>query len=304
VAAFLGVMAVVAVIRSPKGSARLAMAASGLLAFWVLTLVARGASQATPIRYLYPAAALILVGVGELPSLIARTTPTRLSSAAPRWARIVAGGAALVVVAFVPLAIWWNSDVLNSGGAGLSAADTQVRAEQGALVLAGSTLPAGYQPDNVVMPQVTVGWFLKAVAQFGSPGDSADTLKKAGAATRTAIDNMLLRGRPMSVTSATPASGAAENLCEFRPVGGGEPPLVVKLPASGIRVTAPPTAGLAIRVKWLSSAFPLTPLATGIGAGSTSIIKWSASGHSISWEVELTPVPVPAASGSFATICK
>ena len=56
VAVILGVLAVVAVIRSPKRSARLAMAVSGLLAFWLLTLVARGVSQATPIRYLYPAA--------------------------------------------------------------------------------------------------------------------------------------------------------------------------------------------------------------------------------------------------------
>ena len=100
VAAFLGVMAVLAVIRSPKRSARLAMAVSGLLAFWVLTLVARGASQATPIRYLYPAVALILVGVGELPSLIARTTPTRLSRrcapvGAHRGRRSGAGGGGL-----------------------------------------------------------------------------------------------------------------------------------------------------------------------------------------------------------------
>ena len=62
----------------------------------------------------------MLVGVGELPSLIARTTPARLPRAAPLWARIVAGGAAVVVVAYVPLAIWWNSAMLNSGSAGLT----------------------------------------------------------------------------------------------------------------------------------------------------------------------------------------
>ena len=71
------------------------------------------------------------------------------------------------------------------------------------------------------MPQVTVGPLLQAVAQFGSPGDSPDVLKKASAATRTTIDNMLLGGLPMSVTPATPASGAAARLCESHPVGRG-----------------------------------------------------------------------------------
>ena len=77
----------------------------------------------------------------------------------------------------------------------------------------------------------------------------------------------------------------------------------MNLPAGGIRVTAPTTVGLAIRVKWLSSTFPRMPLAAGIGAGMTSIMKWSTRPSGIRWKVELTPVPAPAASGSFATIC-
>ena len=205
----------------------------------------------------------------------------------------------VVVVAYVPLAIWWNSDLLNAGSAGLAATDTQVRAEQGALVVAGSTLPEGYKPDTSLMPQVTVGPFLQAVARFGSSADSTNVLRKASPATRTTIDNMLLGGLPMSVTSATPVPGS----CEAHPVGLSDPALVVNLPAGGIRVTAPKAAGLAIRVKWLSSAFPPMPLATSIGAGTTSIIKWSARPNGIRWQVELTAVPVPVAPGSFAIIC-
>jgi hypothetical protein len=303
VAAMLGVLVVVAVIRSPKGSARLAMAVSGVLAFWVLTLVARGASQATPIRYLYPAAALVLIGAGELPSLISRTKPASLPGNAPRWARLVVVAAVVIVVAYVPLAIWWNSDMLVSGGDVLTGAETQARAEQGALVLAGSALPRTYRPDTSVMPQVTVGSFLQAVEQFGSPGDGPTALTRASATTRKTIDEMLLRGRPMSVKSAAPTSAAGAKLCEAHPIGLGEAPLVVNLPSGGIRVTAPPTAGLAIRVKSLSSTFPPMALATRIGAGTTSDIKWSSRPTGIHWQVELTPIPAPAPAGSLATIC-
>ena len=227
VAAILGVLTVVAVIRSPKRSARLAMAVSGLLAFWILTLVARGIAQATPIRYLYPAAALVLIGVGELPSLIVPTVPAQ---PAQPWARVVGGVAVAVVVAYVPLAIWWNSDTLNSGGGFLTSTDTRVRAEQGALLFAGSTLPKGYRPDTNLMPQVTVGPLLAAAAQFGSPGDSSDVLKKSSAAARSAIDAMLLGGRPMWVvpTARTSRSWAWAVHAPFdrpeRPAADREPP--------------------------------------------------------------------------------
>ena len=277
------------------------MALTGLLTFWVLTLATRGASPATPIRYLYPAAALVLVAVGELPSLIIRERGPFLPADAPPWGRRVAIVAMVGIVGYVGLAIWWNSDVLRSGSTTLATSESQIRAEEGVLDLAGQTLPPTYQPDPVEMPQVTVGSYLRAAAAFGSPGDGRSAIMTSSEAVRSTIDGWLLRGLPMRIV---PASGGGETSCGCAqvPVGGVSPPPTFQLPVRGAGITAPADAALSIRVKSFSNTFPLAPVTT-VAPGSVSTIKWSTVPNGIRWEVELTPVPTPAASGSFAIIC-
>ena len=188
---------IAAVVRSPGQAARLAMATSGLLAFWLLTLLARGISQDSASRYLYPAAALVLIAAGELPTLITRKQRGRHAADMSTWAAGVGAIAAVAVVAFAALAIWWNAAILTSGAAGLNGVSAQVETELGAVTLAGPALPATFQPDGTLMPQVTVGPYLKSVAAFGSPvGSATDAAYPFGAS----VDAMLLRGRPMEVS--------------------------------------------------------------------------------------------------------
>lgn len=297
----LGLAIVVAVFRSPLRAGRLAMAVSGLLVFWALTVVARGISPSSPSRYLYPAAAFILVAAGELPSLIMKTPRGELSPDAPKWARVTATAALIVVVAYTGLAIWWNADVLTAGDSGLASVSSQVRSELAAVVLAGSALPMRFRPDHVLMPQVTVGPFLEGVGKFGSPGVSTMYILHASNPLGATLDAMLLQGRPMRIAPAAVLPSQPVR-CTVTPLSSSDPTTTFRLPRLGAYVTAPQGANLAVRVKALSSTFPDGALAT-ITAGSTDIVRWSVRPTTIHWDVELTLVPAAAPAGSVATVC-
>jgi hypothetical protein len=292
---------IAAVVRSPGRAARLAMATSALLAFWLLTLLARGVSQDSASRYLYPASALVLVAVGEIPTLITRKQRARHAVGMRAWTARVGTIAALAVVAFAAVAIWWNASTLTNGAAGLKGVSAQVETELGAVTLAQPALPVTFQPDGTLMPQVTVGPYLRSVAAFGSPvGSLADAANPMGAS----VDAMLLRGRPMDVSSASDpdADQTNDKRCVRSAISPGGQPVTFTLPQRGALVQAPPGAALDVRVKSFAEAFPNQALAV-VGAGSTSRLRWSAKTSSIRWTVELTPARSPAPVGSVATVC-
>ena len=217
------------------------------------------------------------------------------------WAAGVSAIAAVVVVAFAAVAIWWNAAVLTSGAAGLNGVSAQVETELGAVTLAGPALPATFQPDGTLMPQVTVGPYLKSVAAFGSPvGSVTDSAYPFGAN----VDAMLLRGRPMSVSpvSDPDAAQTSGKTCVRSSVGPNSQPVIFTLPPGGAAVEAPPGAALDVRAKSFSVAFPEQTLAV-VNVGSTIRLQWSAKTNSIRWTIELTPAPSPAPPGSVATVC-
>lgn len=302
-AVLTGVLAaaiLVAVIRSPGRSARLAMATSGLLTFWLLTLLARGVSQDSASRYLYPAAALVLVAVGELPALITRRQRGRHAVHMPAWTVRAGAVAALCVVAFAAVAIWWNAATITSGAAGLRGVSSQVETELGAVRLAGTALPATFQPDGSLMPQVTVGPYLQSVASFGSPvGPLTDAANPLGAD----VDAMLLRGRPMHVSRVPgPDNDGQAGRCQHPTLGPDSATVLFTLPQSGSVITAPLDASIALRAKSFAAAFPAEPLST-IAPGSSVLLKWSPVPTRVHWTLELTPVPSPAPAGSVVTVC-
>jgi hypothetical protein len=299
--AVLGAAIIVAVVRSPGRAARLAMATSGLLAFWMLTLLARGVSQNSASRYLYPAAALALIAVGELPALIARSHRGHHASRTSSSVMVMGTVAACGVVAYAALAIWWNAGGLTGASGGLGAISAQVKAELGVVTLARGALPAAFQPDGARMPQVTVGPYLKAVAQFGSP---TPTPTNVGHRYGTVLDAMLLRGRPMEVSpipfpDKTLTAGKG---CQRSVLGPSSPTVVFTLPQRGSVITAPRGTRIALRVKAFAPAFPAAPLTT-IARGRTAAVTWSPVPTRVHWTVEVTPVPAPAPVGSFVTVC-
>ncbi len=302
-AVLTGVLAaaiVVAVVRSPGRAARLAMATSGLVAFWLLTLLARGVSQDSASRYLYPAAALVLVATGELPTLVSRRDRGRHAAGIPAWTAHLGAIAVLFVVAFAALAIWWNAAPLASSATNLNGVSAQVETELRAVTLAGSALPATFQPNGSLMPQVTVGPYLKSVAAFGSPGGS---LTNAPDPLGSIADAMLLRGRPMEVSAGDPDSSPPVGKdCQRSALGPNRPNVSFTLSQRGSVITAPRDAAIALRVKSFAATFPAVPLTT-ISQGETVTLKWSPLPTRIRWTFEVTPLPAPAPAGSVVTVC-
>ena len=302
VAVVLGVLVILALARSPGGAARLAMAVTGLLSFWVLTVLARGGGQGSQSRYLYPAATLAFVAVGELPALIARNPPRHQRSNPPSWIPVVAWLAIAGIVAYAGLAIWWNASSLDSGASGLAENSAVVRAELGAVVLAGPALPSAYRPDTFTMPQVSVGPFLRAVAAFGTPGDSQRDLENQPRTLLSALDAMLLRGRSLMVSeTGTPSSDAA-NQCQQRPLGTVDPTVNITLVPKGSVVVTPGNVVLTVRTRSLSTVFSPQPIAI-VTPGSTRLVRWSAHPTHLTWYVQFALLPNSAPGSSSVTVC-
>lgn len=295
----LGALCVVSFVRSPKRGARLAMALTGLLAFWILTDVARGASSGTLSRYIYPAAALVLIAIGELRSLIMGIDPRHRAASRLSWAKTVRWVIAAGVVGYAGLAIWWNAAPLGVADDGLLGVSAVVRAELGAVVAAGHALPADYQPDNRFMPQVKVGPFLRAVKAFGSPADELRVIHETPPSVQSTIDTMLLQGQPLEVQT-THLSPTGIGPCTTHAFGRSGN-VMFALPANGALVTAPGNAYLAVRSAALSQTFPPQPQAI-IAPGSTNLIRWTNRPDRIAWRIQLTAMPPALSSVSVCLV--
>jgi len=260
---------VAAVVRSPGRAGRLAMAVSGVLSFWAITAYDRGAANVGSSRYLFPAAALVLVAVAEVPGLL--RVPAVARSGSRHWwsATVVGDAAAVVVVAYGALAIFWNSTIMVAGAGGL-VLDAQIaRAELAAVQLAGPALAPGFRPDEAVMPQIYTGPYLAAVAAWGSPADSPASLGHLAPALRAHVDSVLLRGLPMHVVSVsasdTPAGGCPVSVVD----GIAQTPM----PSSGVWVTTTDLDAL-VTVRAYSPTFQPVPGGT-IGTGQHVHLVWT-----------------------------
>lgn len=244
----------------------------------------------------------MLIAAGELPALVTgQRGAARHTAGPPRWAGFAAAVFVAALVGYTGLAIWWNAPVLTSGAGGLATTATEVRAELGAVVLAGPALPPGFRPDTVRMPQVAVGPFRLAVAVFGSPGATRDQIARTSEAMRAGLDSMLLDGMPITVTPSAFIPPAVWARCTTWPIVAGEP-LTVALPTYGLWVATPPDVGLTVYGRALASAFPAEPLST-LGPGTTHAIRWPSQHTTLHWKLEFAPATTPVPVRSAATVC-
>ncbi len=290
-AVILLILVVAAFARSPRQSGRLAMAVTGALSFWVLTMLTRGTSP-TASRYLYPGVVFVLLAVGELPRLLAPGRARRVHAAATRsrGTRVLSVGLVAGIVAYSAFAIWRNSSALLFGQSSLLRVSQTVRAELGAVQLAGADLPAGFRPDTADMPQVTTGPFLAAVAAYGAPGDSSRGISAAPPTARTTVDAMLLRALPMRLAPSLPRGPVVS--CPSSAAGTS---LVVTLPETGLWVTTPAAGPLSIEVRAFSPTY--LPVADGVvPAGATLHLDWSGATSEIHWTVLIHAPATPSVS--------
>ena len=211
----------------------LAASVAGALTFWGLTALSRAQlNDPDASRYLYPGAVLVVLVVAEL------ARDVRLRPAAWVVVGLLVGGAALS-----------GYGALRDGAAHLQDWSSYLRAELGALQLAGTTVDPNYQPDPLRAPDIRTGQYLDAIRGLGPAGDSPDQVRREGEPQRQTADQVLARtlgfglgpapagaspGSAPAVERSAGGTAAAEGGClVFRPAGGGAL-LDMALPEQGV----------------------------------------------------------------------
>jgi hypothetical protein len=216
-------------VRLARTTLRPAMASFIVLAgaFWFLTGVTRGSlGDADANRYIYPGSIFVLLIVSE----------------ALAYSRI--HPAVVTAVATMALfAIGANLVALSMGSNQLRASSATVRAELTAVEIARNVVRRDFQPDPLLLPQVSAGPYLDAVNALGSPAYSVATLEKSPEDLRAASDGVLERAEVIRLEgmSAAPKNGpapSADQRIAFEQ--DGQSCLRLTIPASGATFTSPP----------------------------------------------------------------
>ena len=121
-----------------------------------------------------------------------------------------------------------------------------VRAELGALEVAGAGTRSDFAPDPVRAPDITAGKYFAAIRDYGSPASTTAEIARAGEAERQAADSVLLQAlgaavvpdgvassEPPAVELATNGQTATQDGCiRFTPSAAGAA-LDIGVPRSG-----------------------------------------------------------------------
>jgi hypothetical protein len=296
----VGVAALVALVRSPKAGARLAMAMSGGVTFWGLTALARGSSDPNASRYLYPGAAFLLLVIAETWALLGASSVSRGLRpglhASGRWQRRAQAAGLVAAVSLCAIVVWANATPLEAGSATLDSASASVGPELAAVQRAGTALPDSFRPDTTFMPQVVTGTYLRAVAQFGSPAPALG----AGTADSNleSADLLLLRGRPIVLEPAAPVADCTPIALH---TDGGV--TAFTLPATGTAlVTAPATSGITLRARAFAPHYTLPPIGL-VSPGNTVSLRWDPqAAQGVHWRISLWPVVATSRPSSVADV--
>ena len=265
------------IVRSRVMTLRLFALLGAAAVYWGLAAVFRGHLNApNDSRYLYLGAILVLlIALELLPPVV--TTPRLL----------------LVVAVFVGASAAANFGSLRGGSQFLQDWSRYVRAELGALELAGPETRSDFAPDPVRAPDITAGKYFNAIREYGSPASSASEIARAGEAERQAADSVLLQalgativpdgtpaGGSPSVEAATNGQTATQNGCiRFTPAGAGAA-LDVRVPPLGLVVES--GGSVELRLRTFADGYPQQPFAS-IPPGTSSLrlparrgVRWHA----------------------------
>jgi hypothetical protein len=280
------------IMRSRVLSLRLYALLAAAAAYWGLAAVFRAhASPPTDSRYLYLGAILVLLLTLEL------------------LPPVVVGPRLLVVVAaFVGASALANFGSLRSGSQYLQEWSRFVRAELGALELAGPGTKPDFAPDPVRAPDITASRYFEAVRQHGSPASSVAEIARAGEAERQAADSVLLQALgttaspggeaadavPPSVEATDKGRATTQGSCvRFVPSGAGAA-LDVAVPAQGLFVGSGAPTPVELRLRSFATTFPQQPFASL--ATGTHLLRLPVR-NGIRWHARLTAAqPLTACS--------
>jgi hypothetical protein len=280
------------IVRGRRQSLRFFALLAAAAAYWGLAAVFRAhVNPPTDSRYLYLGAILVLLLALEL------VPPVAIG---PRLLAVVA-----VLVGAAALA---NFGSLRSGSLHLQDWSRYVRAELGALEVAGPRARSDFAPDPVRAPDITAGRYFAAVRQYGSPASSAEEIVRGGEAERQAADSVLLgamgtaavpggeaaSGFPPAVEAADNGRTRTQGGCvRFTPSGSGAV-LDVNVPAPGLLIESSGEAPVELRLRRFATVFPEQPFAS-LPAGRHSVLPPARS--DVRWHARLTAAePLSACS--------
>jgi hypothetical protein len=252
-------------------------------AYWGLAAVFRAhVNPPTDSRYLYLGAILVLLLALELLPPVVTT---------PRLLAVVA-----VLVAASAIA---NFGSLRSGSVYLQDWSRYVRAELGALELAGPGTRSDFKPDPVRAPDITAGRYFEAIRQYGSPASTADEIASAGEPERRAADSVLIQALgALVLDGGTAASSAAPDVdatdkgeastrggcVRFTPSAAGAS-LDVSVPTRGLVIESTGSSPVELRLRSFAAGFP-QPAFAAIPSGTRSVRLPTRNG--VRWHARLT----------------
>jgi hypothetical protein len=245
--------------KRPVG-ARMVSLVLGLAALWGLTALLRAQLNAAgDSRYVYPGAVLIVLLGAEL----------------VHGARASLRGSAVAFVAVLFAAVA-NYGPLKAGSLHFQDWSSYVRAELGALEVAGPTAPPGLAPDPMRAPDITADRYFAAVRQLGSPADTPAEVRQRPEAQREAADGVLVAGlqvslrrtRPISVSTsplppleaATDVRGTRSGNCLTVRSTAADGSIALTVPSQGLVVDDQGPTAAEVRLRSFADSYP-TPLA-------------------------------------------
>jgi hypothetical protein len=191
-----------------------------------------------------------------------------------------------------------NYAVLRSGSLSLQDTATHVRAELGALEVAGTSVDPNYVPDQARTQGVRAAPYLAVVRAHGSPSDTAGEIARQGEPIRLEADAVLEHALGVTVTpvSALQAAGPPLPLVAtsggtvgrrrgcivFRPRTPGALVEVV-LPAAGATV-APKGGAVAFSTRHFAAGYGQQPLGT---VSRTSVIRVGRARAPLVWYLQV-----------------
>jgi hypothetical protein len=193
-----------------------------------------------------------------------------------------------------------NLDALRAGSLSLQDASSHIRAEFGALELAGRSVDPNYMPDPPRTQNVRAGPYLETVRELGSPADTPGQIARRPEPLREEADLVLVRALGVEVAAGTlrerrgPAlvvdaltGGAAVrtgSCVRVRPTG---PSAVVDttLPPRGVVVKPEGRASVSYSARHFGDSFAAAPL--GSLATGTSSIRIPRAREPLTWHLRL-----------------
>jgi hypothetical protein len=271
------------IIAGRKLTLRLFALLAAAAAYWGLAAVFRAhVNPPTDSRYLYLGAILVLLLALELlPPVV--TTPRLL----------------IVVAVFVGAAAVANFGSLRSGSVYLQDWSRYVRAELGALELAGSGTRSDFKPDPARAPDITAGRYFEAVRQYGSPASTANEIAAAGEPERQAADSVLAQAvgalileggkaassAPPGVDAVDKGRASTQGACiRFTPADAGAS-LDVRMPVRGLVIETSGPSPVELRLRSFAAGYPQQAFAS-IPTGTRSVRLPTRNG--VRWHARLT----------------